>query len=654
MLPGPVFHAELLTTARRARYYAIRTLYVLALLFVLWSTYESTLAAAGSSQRASDTYPIAIMNKFGASLFRSFAIAQAITVAALTPALVAGTIATEKQRKTLHYLLGSQLTSREIVLGKLCARFLHIGVFVAMGLPIFSLLTLFGGVDFWLILGVYGLTLSGAFFLAGLSVYASVVSRRGRDAILLAYGLVLLWCFLPFLFGGIFSWLWPNTFEWVWPVGMIVYPGLGIFVAALAPQNLLFGIEPWVIFCWSMGLMVLYGAIFVAIASWRLRPIAVRHEAKPRMVIGLDNRGRRQYRVLPRPSCSDTDPMLWKERYTARMGGLIRLLTFLAGLCILTLIGCLVFDIVKDSCREMLREGFFSTAHSRNREEMNHAVRTIDGGLISLWILCTAAAAASSISGEREEDTWISLTSTMLTGREILRAKRWGAIVRYRLLGYVMGVLSVLALMTGAVHPLGLVGAAVLGGVVLWFTASLGTYVSLRSKSTIRALAVTVVPLVILNGGYLLCCISVPEGRLKDAASNAIIPRLMWASFLTYSEAKGLQQASVSGVGNTAANPYVNGFTDRDGLTGEWLQELSWCLWFYVFVVPLYALAARVVNGLSLRHFPRAVGRPTKPGLELDWNEEAESVAAAHPDLVPSIAGDTLVTKAPKIARPTT
>src|SRR5262249_40529334 len=99
---GPVFHAELLTTARRSRYYAIRAIYVMAILCVLWSSYESTF---GFLPGDSATIPVTYMTRFARQLFSSFALTQAITMLAITPALVAGTIATEKQRKTLHYLL---------------------------------------------------------------------------------------------------------------------------------------------------------------------------------------------------------------------------------------------------------------------------------------------------------------------------------------------------------------------------------------------------------------------------------------------------------------------------------------------------------------------------------------------------------------------
>ena len=65
----------------------------------------------------------------------------------LTPALVAGVIADEKQRKTLHYLMASRLSSAEIVLGKLLVRMLYVTVLLGVSLPVLSLLVLLGGID---------------------------------------------------------------------------------------------------------------------------------------------------------------------------------------------------------------------------------------------------------------------------------------------------------------------------------------------------------------------------------------------------------------------------------------------------------------------------------------------------------------------------
>ncbi len=50
--------------------------------------------------------------------FEAFMMVQIVAVSILTPAFVAGAIAEEKDRKTLEFLLATDLRNREIVLSK--------------------------------------------------------------------------------------------------------------------------------------------------------------------------------------------------------------------------------------------------------------------------------------------------------------------------------------------------------------------------------------------------------------------------------------------------------------------------------------------------------------------------------------------------------
>ena len=191
MLLGPVFHAELVTTSRRRRYYAARLAYGLTLLLLVGWTYE-----AASRDWASMSHPgvpgFAFLAVMASHIFATFLLAQVGAVLCLTPAMVAGTIADERQRKTLHDLLASRLSSFEIVVGKLAARMLQLVVLVLTGLPIMAMLSLFGGLDPPLILAAFAGTLTTAFAVAGLAIFVSSQMRRARDAILVTYLLELI------------------------------------------------------------------------------------------------------------------------------------------------------------------------------------------------------------------------------------------------------------------------------------------------------------------------------------------------------------------------------------------------------------------------------------------------------------------------------
>jgi hypothetical protein len=127
-----------------------------------------------------------------AAAFEWLAVGHALIVLVLVPALVAGTVAEERSRRTLAGLLASRLSSAAIILDELAARMLHVGVILAVGLPITFLLGLLGGVDPRSVVYAYGGTFSTAFFLAALSspghqaIMAESVSRPWRGILRLS------------------------------------------------------------------------------------------------------------------------------------------------------------------------------------------------------------------------------------------------------------------------------------------------------------------------------------------------------------------------------------------------------------------------------------------------------------------------------------
>src|SRR5438552_17232167 len=107
---GPVLWYDMMRTARRGRYILIRSLYaaalaiILGLMFLSW--YDPTNRAGISASE---------MAEFTASFFYTFMGLQFATVALLTPAYVAGAVAEEKERRTLEFVLATDLRDAEIV-----------------------------------------------------------------------------------------------------------------------------------------------------------------------------------------------------------------------------------------------------------------------------------------------------------------------------------------------------------------------------------------------------------------------------------------------------------------------------------------------------------------------------------------------------------
>ncbi len=208
---GPVIRYELITTSRRRRYYFLRAIYGLLLLTQLTMLFRlyALIHPEGATLRQ--------IQEFAESAFIQFAGVQGLCLLLLIPALVAGIISDEYQRKTLHYLLASRLSSAEIVLGKLGARLVHVVAFVAVGLPIVALLMLYGGLNPVNIFYVYMGTTTLVLFTSGFSVLTSTLARRPRDAILMTYGLGVLWLLAPLWLERISRYL-DGPLGWVPPV----------------------------------------------------------------------------------------------------------------------------------------------------------------------------------------------------------------------------------------------------------------------------------------------------------------------------------------------------------------------------------------------------------------------------------------------------
>ena len=416
--------------------------------------------------------------------------AQAALVLGLTPALVADAIASERQRKTLHYLLASPLGSREIVLGKLAARLLGVGVYPALVLPIMSLLTLIGGVSPpGLILG-YAALASSAYFLAGLALLASVLARRQRDAMGAAYSLTAAWLLLPPILDVWVPMLlirWPGIAEglravnaWVWPASPLGLVTNARAIFSGGADELLRLTQ------WMAGSQVVYGTFFTALAAWQLRPSFRRHEGRE----GRQTRSTRlaQARFPIRP-CGD-DPVFWKEAFFSAAAGRLSRKFARATLLILLILAVLGMLAGSRFAFGELGEhgyGYGSLADYNQRMSMNVALRFGSAVVMGIWMLWLASQTAAGITSEREQDTWIGLLATPLEGNEILHGKMLGPLRATAPFGVTLGVLWLIGFAAGAVHPLGLLNAIAVVAMLAWFTTALGTYISLRSQLTWKA-----------------------------------------------------------------------------------------------------------------------------------------------------------------------
>ena len=111
---GPIFAKELVEMSRRPRYYFSRTLYGLglgAVLFLIWADYDVRGPRSNN-----------VMARLAEHLFLAASIVQYGAVFLFVPLFLCGVISGEREERTLELVFTTDLTNREIVLGKLASR----------------------------------------------------------------------------------------------------------------------------------------------------------------------------------------------------------------------------------------------------------------------------------------------------------------------------------------------------------------------------------------------------------------------------------------------------------------------------------------------------------------------------------------------------
>jgi ABC-type transport system involved in multi-copper enzyme maturation permease subunit len=147
MLAGPLFSREALTAPRQLRHYLLRSGYVAGLFVLMYTAGQVTFGWQ-------PVRTIGATARFGEFVFQVFSVVQLSLVIAYSLLAAAGSVAQEKDRRTLVLLLMTDLRDRELVLGKLLASLLPVLTIIAASVPVFCIVHILGGVTLEQILWV--------------------------------------------------------------------------------------------------------------------------------------------------------------------------------------------------------------------------------------------------------------------------------------------------------------------------------------------------------------------------------------------------------------------------------------------------------------------------------------------------------------------
>jgi ABC-2 type transport system permease protein len=114
-----------------------------------------------------------------------------VLTALIVPGATSGAIARERETHTLPLIMSTPISPLSVVLGKLVAAASYIVLVVAAGIPLFTLVVMFGGIPPNQLGSIAIIVLVTAFNFSALGVFVSSVSRNSLMASLVTYTVVL-------------------------------------------------------------------------------------------------------------------------------------------------------------------------------------------------------------------------------------------------------------------------------------------------------------------------------------------------------------------------------------------------------------------------------------------------------------------------------
>jgi ABC-type transport system involved in multi-copper enzyme maturation permease subunit len=499
---GPLFYYDLVASTRRGQHALLRALTAVVLLITILVTYSYCVRGFDPFQPFA---PLPAMRANDAAHFASWFVAACFFVQLtglflLTPTIMGDTIAREKENRTLEYMFMTELTDWEIVIGKLGSRLAYLVGVLLTAMPILALTQLFGGVSMEQLVFGYATLLSSLFAVGSMSLYCSVVGKTALSATIAAYAATLAYSTFAFccLTGGLaVGSHWLGTYVGVAVNIVIGSLALSFSVRDLRPRARRVG--PYIP---HIVPEVRKAPEYKSLPHVELKPLGGSTRTAP------DQRVARQpVRPHPRPESwilrrlppiDDRRPLLWKELCQPAADRRIRQSRNVLALALLAPMVLMCTPASMFLFEPLIR---VSDLVDVARATLGILIVLLSG-LLSLVVLQHSA---TSVTREREKSTLAGLFTLPVERAEILEAK-WlaGFVGWWPVLAVLFALVLVSVIFNGwtAIIRAGVLIVAI--AAPLQFVASLGIWLSVINRSSLRANLAAVLLLMLVAAGPLI------------------------------------------------------------------------------------------------------------------------------------------------------
>jgi ABC-type transport system involved in multi-copper enzyme maturation permease subunit len=538
--------------SRRQRDFFIRTGFVTLLSINLLLGLFGVLASGRLSLRD--------LAAGSAQIFTFLAIVELLLICLLTPIFMAGAISKEAQPRTWDIMLTTPLSALQIVLGNLLGRLFFIATLLLSALPLMAITQFFGGVRGETILLTQLIAFCLALLIGTLAIATSVTRTAGRKAVITFF--VLTVCYLAI------TWTLDHALripvsagsQDSWTTFLTPFNPLLVLEALLSPTSYVIPdvstlawplhfaqTNPIATWCWITVILSFSTLIWASLQVRKLGDRSKQHSLLRRAT------------NVRKPKLVSGNPIAWRERVTRH-----RNLSSLFGRWGFAGIGMLVMVVTTT---------LFATNYW-NADIYRSVVGIVIGAEIIIVSLAAIYVSASSITKEREDGSLDLLLTTSMTPQMYLGGKVRGIVVHLLPMAatpcvsmFIVGIVAIfggehayvsdipIGMQAGDMNiPLALWGPAMMLSLVLIpflaFCVTLGLQWSLRSKGSIRAIASTLIMMLIISFGLGICMTPAQSMNAGGAfiASLSPIPYVI----AIISPASGLPSLIREGVSQTS------------------------------------------------------------------------------------------------------
>jgi ABC-type transport system involved in multi-copper enzyme maturation permease subunit len=403
-LGGPVLAWEITRAARRRLWMLLPFAYgawLVAQGLVLFLAYARTAPVPHPAfeYHVRHLLQLQFLNDYLAQLLQF----QLLLVFALVPALTASSLGQEKERGTLFALFGTELTSREILVGKLLGRLMPVVRLLLTSLPVLVFVATWTGRGLTPVLLALAQQAVFAFALGAVCLLFGIWLRRAADAVIASY-----------LFLGLAYFLGLATTSMPWAFWVDPFENLD----ALLERN-----SRWA-FGYHLAVWAFVGAFCLRLGWGRLRKVCV------------EQRDRRPPRRLWafRPTVGN-DPIRWRECYVIGLAPMpiLRLVPRWLALVAVFLFSATVACLIANGIAPGFIGALLNLDLIRASDVLWMRKNAIGDSVWYMGLLFILLAdvllivrCGTSVAEEKRRNTWDDLLLTAQSFREITSGKMWG------------------------------------------------------------------------------------------------------------------------------------------------------------------------------------------------------------------------------------